>query len=89
MRVDAVDADPVDGYVCLLEVIEPVPKLGKLVASTRGEVEDVKSEHGGAAPLDGLGQPDRAAAGRGELEVGCGGSYLQHAVKVTGAGDPS
>ena len=89
MRVDAVDADPIDGDVCLLEVREPVPKLGKLVPSTRGEVEDIEGDHGGPAALYSLGKLDRAASGRGQLEVGCGVSYLEHPVKVTGAGDRS
>lgn len=89
MRVDAVDADPVDGDVRLLEIAESVPKLGKLASSTRGEIEDIEGDHGGATALDGFGKLDPGATGRGQLEVGCGVAYLEHPVKVTGAGDRS
>jgi hypothetical protein len=82
MRVDAVDADPEDADVCLLEVVVPVPKLGKLISSTRREVEDVEGDDRRPVSLDRLGEPDRRASGRGQLEVGGDIAYVQHSQRL-------
>jgi len=78
VRVDAVHADTEHADAVRLEVLVVVPKLGKLVSSTRREVEHVEGDHRGPVPLDRLGQSDRRATRRGELEVRCDISYLEH-----------
>jgi hypothetical protein len=78
MRIDAVDTDPEDPDALRLELLVVFPELGKLVPSTRREVEDVEGDHGGPVPPDGLGQLDRRASRRGELEVRRDVSYFEH-----------
>jgi hypothetical protein len=70
VRVDAVDADAEDADPGLLELLEVVPKLGKLIPSTGCEVEDVEGDHSRRVALHRLRKAHLSAAGRGQLEIG-------------------
>jgi hypothetical protein len=78
VRVDTVDADAEDADTLGLEILVVVPKLGKLVPSTRREVKHVEGDHRGPVAPDRLREPDRRPAGRRQLEVGRDVSDFQH-----------
>jgi len=64
-----IDADAEDLYAKLAEVLDAFSELGKLIRSTRAEVEDVGQERDRAA-LEDARQADRFPPADGQLEVG-------------------
>jgi hypothetical protein len=76
MRPRGVDADAIDLSTQRGEFGESLSELGKLVRSTRAEVEGVRQQQYWAA-LEDRGQPHGFFAAHGELEVWHGGANSQ------------
>jgi len=65
-----VDTDAVQLDAELAEVLDAFSELGKLVRSTRAEVEDVRQQNNWPA-LQGVREAHRFASTQRELEIGC------------------
>jgi uncharacterized protein involved in exopolysaccharide biosynthesis len=66
-----IDADAEDLRTQGTEFLDLLSELGKLIGSTRAEVEDVREQDDGAAGQR-FGQADRLLAAHGQLEVRSG-----------------
>jgi hypothetical protein len=71
VRPGGIDADADDLGAQVAELLDTFSELGKLVRSTRAEVEDVGQEHDGPL-LERIGQMERFWAADRQLEIGRG-----------------
>ena len=71
MRPGGVDTDAEHLRTQGTELFDLLSELGKLVRSTRAEIEDVREQDYGAASQR-FGQADRLLAAHGQLEIGSG-----------------